>query len=69
MVLVKPPVWASRHDRVAYVRDSEQCSLQEAKAIIAREDFEFDLYRAETVYDLQSVIAKLLPFVDFRRGQ
>jgi hypothetical protein len=53
-------------EKVEHVRSTQAISMQRAKEIVRREGFEEQIWRAETLHDLQSAIVEMLPFIKFQ---
>lgn len=61
-----PHPYLSFGEKVFHVRNTQAVSMQKATEIVRREDFDERIRRADTLYELQQVLAEMLPYLKFR---
>lgn len=53
-------------EKVAHVRDTQAVSIQKATEIVRREGFEEQIWRCDTLQEVQQALADMLPFIKFK---
>jgi hypothetical protein len=61
-----PHPYMSFAEKVAHVRTTQEISMQDAAEIVRREGFEEQIWRCDTLHELQSALVDMLPFIKFR---